>query len=101
MCIDFKKKAKDMDANLYLADYYFALLNSLSNRAKLFLVKRLTDSMLKNEAQTEALAEKEKDAIFHRLAGAWSDDPEANTMASIIRDGRTSSHTRQLASFDE
>ena len=90
-----------MDANLYLADYYFALLNSLSNRAKLFLVRRLTDSMLKNEAQTEALAEKEKDAIFHRLAGAWSDDPEANTMASIIRDGRTSSHTRQLASFDE
>ena len=45
--------------------------------------------------------ETEKDIAFRQLAGAWANDPEADAMTSAIRDGRTSNHTRQLASFDE
>ena len=35
---------KTMDTNISLADYYFPLLDSLSRTAKLYLVKRLSES---------------------------------------------------------
>lgn len=90
-----------MDANLYLADYYFPLLDTLNNKAKLYLVKKLTDSLLKSENLSDVSEEAEKDMAFHNLAGAWANDPEAETMTSIIRDGRMSNHTRHIVSLDE
>lgn len=68
-----------MDANLYLANYYLSLLDTLSSKAKLYLATRLMDSLLKHETLAEATAEAEKDAAFHRLAGAWANDAEAAT----------------------
>ena len=90
-----------MDTNLYLANYYLSLLDTLNSKAKLYLATKLMDSLLKHEALSEVTAEAEKDAAFHRLAGAWANDPEVATIASVVRDGRKSNHTRQLASFDE
>ena len=90
-----------MDANLYLANYYFSLLNTLSSKAKLYLATKLMNSVLKEENASDVTAEAEKDAAFHRLAGVWADDPEATTMTSVICNGRISNHTRHLASFDE
>ena len=59
------------------------------------------DSLLKDDTLRETFDETEKDIAFRQLAGAWANDPEADAMTSAIRDGRTSNHTRQLASFDE
>ena len=91
----------DMDMNINLANYYFPLLNTLSSKAKLYLATKLMDSLLKDGTLPETSSEREKDIAFRRLAGAWANDPEADAMASFIRDGRTSNHTRQLTSFDE
>lgn len=90
-----------MNVNLYMADYYFSMLNALSSEAKLYLMKRLADSLLKMKNVSELSDEAEKDAIFYNLAGVWANDPEADEMASLIRDGRISHHTRNMVSFDE
>ena len=91
-----------MDVSLSLANYYFPLLNTLSSKAKLYLATKLMDSLLKEETPLlNTAAEAKKDDAFRRLAGAWANDPEADAMTSVIRDARTSNHTRQLASFDE
>lgn len=66
-----------IDANIHLADYYFSMLDSLSRKAKLYLVKRLTDSLLGTTEATVTDTEAEKDKSFHNLAGIWTDDPEA------------------------
>lgn len=97
----FTLKDKTMDTNLYLADYYFPLLDSLNNKAKLYLVKKLTDSLLKSESLPDVFEEAAKDTAFRKLAGAWANDPEAEAMTSIIRDGRMSNHTRHIVPFDE
>lgn len=90
-----------MDMNINLCNYYFSLLDTLSNKAKLYLATKLMDSLLKDDTLRETFDETEKDIAFRQLAGAWANDPEADAMTSAIRDGRTSNHTRQLASFDE
>ena len=90
-----------MDANLNLANYYFPLLNTLSNKAKLYLATKLMDSLLKEEMLSNTSTETKKDAAFRQLAGVWANDPEADAMTAVIYDSRTSNHTRQLASFDE
>lgn len=90
-----------MDASLNLANYYFSLLNTLSNKAKLYLATKLMDSLLKEEMLSNASTEAKKDAAFRQLAGVWGNDPEADAITSVIYDSRTSNHTRQLASFDE
>ena len=46
---------KGTDASLNLADYYYHILNTLSRKAKLYLVKRLTDSLLKDEKKYKLL----------------------------------------------
>ena len=90
-----------MDTNLYLADYYYGLLETLSRKEKLRLAERLMNSLSKKEATTDEAIEAEKDAAFRRLAGIWADDPEAETMADAISAGRTNVNSRHLASFDE
>ena len=37
---------KTFDVNIHLADYYFSVLNSLSDKAKLYLVNKLTESLI-------------------------------------------------------
>lgn len=93
---------KTMDTNISLADYYFPLLDSLSRTAKLYLVKRLSESLLGSvDRETICHAEAEKEKILDRLSGVWADDPEAEYMDEAIRTGRTSNHTRHLVSLDE
>lgn len=93
---------KTMDANISLADYYFPLLDSLSRTAKLYLVKRLTESLL-GSADREAVryAEAEKEKTLDKFSGIWADDPEAEYMDDVIRKGRTSNYTRHLVPLDE
>ena len=90
-----------MDVSLNLADYDYPILNTLSRKAKLYLVKRLTDSLLKDESGATLVLEDDKKAIFNELSGAWANDPEAGMMETEIRNGRTSGKTRMITSFDE
>ena len=90
-----------MDASMNLADYYFPMLNSLSSKAKLYLVRKLTDSLLKDKSMSAQSVEEERLTAFRKLAGAWADDPEGEAMEREIRDGRTSNKTREIISFDE
>lgn len=91
---------KTIDTNMYLAEYYLARLNDLSDRAKLYILKKLADSLM-NEKETVALTSEEKNETLRRLAGAWADDPESEVMAEAIRTGRTSNKSRKLIPFDE
>lgn len=90
-----------MDTSLNMADYYFPMLNTLSRKAKLYLVKKLTDSLLSDEALSAPAHEDDKKKIFNEVAGAWADDPEADMMENEIRNARTSDTTRKIVSFDE
>ena len=58
-----------MDASMNLADYYFPMLNSLSSKAKLYLVRKLTDSLLKDKSMSAQSVEEERLAAFRKLAG--------------------------------
>ena len=59
-----------MDMSLKLASSYFDMLKSLSDEAKLHLIKMLTDSILKKEAKNRTGNGKLED-----LFGVWADDP--------------------------
>lgn len=91
---------KTIDTNMYLAEYYLARLNDLSDRAKLYIMKKLADSLM-NDKETVALTNEEKNETLRRLAGAWADDPESEVMAEAIRTGRRSNKSRKLIPFDE
>uniref|UniRef100_UPI003568C113 hypothetical protein n=1 Tax=Bacteroides finegoldii TaxID=338188 RepID=UPI003568C113 len=52
---------KTFDVNIHLADYYFSVLNSLSDKAKLYLVNKLTESLINSADKTEKIKEAEKD----------------------------------------
>ena len=43
---------KTFDVNIHLADYYFSILNSLSDKAKLYLVNKLTASLINSADKT-------------------------------------------------
>ncbi|HIY87917.1 MAG TPA: hypothetical protein H9824_04320 [Candidatus Bacteroides pullicola] len=90
-----------IDANIHLADYYFSILDSLSKKAKLYLVKRLTESLLGANEFAQTDTEAEKDKSFHNLAGIWANDPEAEHIEEAIKDSRISNRTRQLIPLDE
>ena len=81
-----------MDMSLKLASSYFDMLKSLSDEAKLHLIKMLTESILKKEAKNRKLED---------LFGVWADDPETDHMEENIRKERTSNRTRKIVSFDE
>lgn len=86
-----------METSMKLADYYFSMLKSLSNETKLYLIRKLTDSMLeKKEAKTA-----EKERSLEDLFGIWANNPEADKMEEAIRNGRVSNVTRHIVSFDE
>lgn len=89
-----------MDTNMYLAEYYLARLNDLSDKAKLYIVKKLADSLM-NDKEASATTKEEKNEALRRLAGAWAADPESETMAEAIRTGRRSNKSRKLIPFDE
>lgn len=91
---------KAIDNNMYLADYYLARLNTLSNKAKVYVMKKLTDSLIEHKESTEK-TEEEKDVALRRLAGAWSNDLESEMMSEAILKGRKSNKTRKLISFDK
>jgi hypothetical protein len=86
---------KTFDVNIHLADYYFSILNSLSDKAKLYLVNKLTESLI-NSAD-----EAEKDNAFHKLAGIWANDPDIDRIEKSVLTGRRSNKTRNLIPFDE
>lgn len=90
-----------IDANIHLADYYFSMLDSLSKKAKLYLVKRLTESILGTTELAQTGTEAEKDKSFHNLAGIWADDPDAEHIEEAISNSRISNRTRQLIPLDE
>lgn len=90
-----------IDTSLNIADYYFHMLNTLSRKGKLYLVKKLTDSLLNDEAISISSYEEEKKKIFNELAGAWANDPEADVMEKEIRNARTSNTTRKIITFEE
>lgn len=85
-----------MDMSLKLASSYFDMLKSLSDEAKLHLIKMLTDSILKKEAKNRTGNGKLED-----LFGVWADDPETDHMEENIRKERTSNRTRKIVSFNE
>lgn len=91
---------KAIDNNMYLADYYLARLNTLSNKAKVYVMKKLTDSLIEHKESTEK-TEEEKDVALRRLAGAWSNNLESEMMSEAILKGRKSNKTRKLISFDK
>lgn len=69
-----------METSMKLADYYFSMLKSLSNETKLYLIRKLTDSMLeKKEAKTA-----EKERSLEDLFGIWANNPEADKMEEAI-----------------
>lgn len=86
-----------MDTSLKLADYYFSMLKSLSDKTKLYLIQKLTDSILENKEITTA----EKEKSLENLFGIWANNPEADKMEDAIRNGRVSNVTRHIVSFDE
>lgn len=86
-----------MDTSLKLADYYFSMLKSLSDKTKLYLIQKLTDSILENKEVTTA----EKEKSLENLFGIWANNPEADKMEDAIRNGRVSNVTRHIVSFDE
>lgn len=92
-----------METSLKLADYYFSMLKSLSDETKLYLIKKLTDSMLEkkdSKAKVES-EEKAKDEGLAKLAGIWANDPDMENIEDIIYSSRQSNVTRQIVSFDE
>ena len=92
---------KTFDVNIHLADYYCSMLNSLSDRAKLYLVNKLTESLMKSADKTEEIKEAGKDETLRKLAGIWRNDPDAEIIEEAIRTGRRSNKTRNLIPFDE
>lgn len=92
---------KTFDVNIHLADYYFSTLNSLSDKAKLYLVNKLTESLINSADKTEKIKEAEKDNAFHKLAGIWANDPDIDRIEKSVLTGRRSNKTRNLIPFDE
>lgn len=86
-----------MDTSMKLADYYFSILKSLSNDTKLYLIKKLMDSILEKK---EVKAEK-KERSLDDLFGIWANNPDADKMEEDILNGRVSNKTRHIVSFDE
>lgn len=86
-----------MDTSMKLADYYFSILKSLSNDTKLYLIKKLMDSILeKKEVKVE-----KKERSLDDLFGIWANNPDADKMEEEILNGRVSDKTRHIVSFDE
>lgn len=92
---------KGMEMSINWVDYYFPMLDNLNGMEKLRLVRKLTDSLLKNDKTANTPAVNAGQSAFSRLAGAWADDPEADMMERAIAEGRVSNETRNLSSFDE
>ncbi len=92
---------KTFDVNIHLADYYNSMLSSLSDKAKLYLVNKLTESLMKSADKTEETKEIEKDESLRRLAGIWRNDPDAEIIEEAILKGRRSNKTRKLIPFEE
>lgn len=89
------------DASLYLADYYFSILETLSDNAKLYLMKKLADSMFSGKKCTDKKNyEVEKDSMFNSLAGAWANDPEAEYISKAIKEGKSANNTRHIVPLD-
>lgn len=85
-----------MDNNMCLADYYLTRLNTLSDKAKVYVMKKLADSLIDNKESTERTKE-EKNVILRRLADVWKNDPESEMMSEAILKGRESNKTRKLS----
>lgn len=92
---------KGMEMSINWVDYYFPMLDNLNGMEKLRLVRKLTDSLLKNDKTVNTPAVNAGQNAFSKLAGAWADDPEADMMERAIAEGRVSNKTRNLSLFDE
>lgn len=78
------------EETISLVDHYFSALNLLSDKAKLYLINKLTASLMESADKTEEAKENEKDEAFRKLAGVWRDDPESEVMEDAILTGRRS-----------
>lgn len=82
-----------MDTNMYLADYYLSRLNDLSNKAKLYIVKKLADSLMSGK-EDSAMTKEDAAALLDKINGAWADDgisaeEEIRTLRADHRQGLT------------
>ncbi len=74
---------------------FVRLLLSMSDRMKLYVIKLLTDSMLKSEM--DAVDEKKyTERMLKKHAGAWSGDESADSLMDKIREN---SSTREPLKF--
>jgi hypothetical protein len=88
------------NTNMHIADYYYSMLESLNDNTKLYLVKKLTDSLFESSSKRHEAKATDKDKLFESLAGIWADDPEADAIADIVAKGRKSNTTREIIPFD-
>ncbi len=80
-----------MDANvLSLTDSYWDSLKNLSDKVKLALISRLSESIaVKDTAKTD------DDSALERLAGTWEDDLTSDEMIEFLKESRTFHDKRQ------
>ncbi|MCD8094311.1 MAG: hypothetical protein LUF01_16485 [Bacteroides sp.] len=69
--------------SLNLVDSYWDLLKNLSTDMKLKLISKLSDSLIKENKESE------HEDSFDKFYGAWKDDKEAEELIDEIRSSRT------------
>lgn len=74
-------------------------LQSLSMTAnnKRWLAQRLLESAEISKTATSV----DKQAAFEKSFGVWKNDPDADLMERVIKEGRTAVSTRNIVSFDD
>ena len=94
---------KSLDAVL---DFIHSL--ALSTSGKMWIADHLYEEVKAEEKIVSAvkpklkMSDKEKDALFFSVAGAWKDDTVGDDMLEAIHIGRQSAgYERKLAYFDE
>lgn len=79
-------------------DNIWSSISNLSNKAKLELIKRLSESMLRSA--NIGNSEVRKRERFLSLAGAWNDDPKADEMDKAALSARNEIMDTRNISFD-
>lgn len=79
-------------------DKLWNFLQSLSLTAnnKRWLAERLIES-----ANEQSVVADNKSDLYKKSFGVWKDDPEADLMEQVIKEGRKNNTPRVIASFDD
>ena len=70
---------------------------SLSANNELWLAEKLHESAVNKKRQDKNEAEE----TLNRLCGAWKDDEDTEAMEKAIRECKSSTYERKIASFDD